>query len=52
MATKQKRGRGRPVVYFGAVKNHIVYVIRKHGLSGAAKVLKEEGKDAPTLHFG
>ena len=49
MATKQKQKRGRPVVYFGNVKKHIVSVIRKYGLSGAVKVLKKEGKDTPSL---
>jgi outer membrane biosynthesis protein TonB len=46
-----KRGRGRPAVFTGNVKKHIVAVIRKHGLTGGRVVLAEEGTSIslPTL---
>lgn len=46
-----KRGRGRPAVFTGNVKRHIVAVIRKHGLTGGRVVLAEEGTSIslPTL---
>lgn len=37
-----KRGRGRPVVYKGNEKKHILGLIRKFGLTGARNVLIEE----------
>jgi hypothetical protein len=39
-----KRGRGRPVVYKSKDRRHIVGLIRKHGLTGARKVLTEENR--------
>lgn len=39
MARKMKRV-GRPPVYTGAVKAHIVALIRDHGASGARRILK------------
>ena len=46
-----KRGRGRPAVFTGHVKRHIVSVIRKHGLTGGRVVLADEGTNIslPTL---
>jgi len=46
-----KRGRGRPAVFTGNTKRHIVSVIRKHGLTGGRVVLAEEGTSIslPTL---
>ena len=44
-----KRGRGRPPVYKGQDKIHILSLIRKHGLTGAQRVLTEEKKQVPTL---
>lgn len=46
-----KRGRGRPAVFTGNVKRHIVSVIRKHGLTGGRVVLADEGTNIslPTL---
>lgn len=37
-----KRGRGRPVVFKGNEKRHIVSVIRKHGLTAGRQVLAKE----------
>jgi hypothetical protein len=37
-----KRGRGRPVVFKGNEKRHIVSVIRKHGLTAGREVLAKE----------
>ena len=49
--SKQKRGRGRPPVFVGNTKRHIVGLVRKHGLVGAREVLASEGTDIslPTL---
>lgn len=45
----QKRGRGRPPVYKGNDKKHIIGLIRRHGLTGAQRVLAEEQKAVPTM---
>lgn len=37
-----KRGRGRPIVFKGNEKRHIVSVIRKHGLTAGREVLAKE----------
>lgn len=37
-----KKGPGRPAVFTGNVKKHIVTLIRKHGLTGARAELKKE----------
>jgi transposase len=37
-----KRGRGRPVVFKGHEKRHILAVIRKHGLTNGRAVLAKE----------
>ena len=34
--------RGRPVVFKGNLKRHIVALVKKHGLTGARKVLADE----------
>lgn len=47
--SKQKRSRGRPPVYKGNDKTHILSLIRKYGLTGAQRVLAEEQKRVPTL---
>lgn len=47
--SKPKRGRGRPPVYKGNDKKHILGLIRKHGLTGAQRALAEEQKQVPTL---
>ena len=47
--SKAKRGRGRPPVYKGNDKKHILSLIRKHGLTGAQRVLAEEKRRVPTL---
>ncbi len=39
MATKQKRGRGRPVVYFG--KGEIIAKKQKHNESGELKLVPD-----------
>lgn len=39
----QKRGRGRPPVFVGALESNIVRLIRQHGLTGAQRVLADEG---------
>lgn len=46
-----KRGRGRPVVFKGNLKRHIVSLIKANGLTGARSVLAEEGTSIsmPTL---
>lgn len=46
-----KRGRGRPIVFKGNEKKHIVSVIRKHGLTkGRAKLAEEQiNISLPTL---
>ena len=44
-----KRGRGRPPVYKGNDKKHILGLIRKHGLTGCQKALAEEKRRVPTL---
>lgn len=46
-----KRGRGRPAVFTGNVKRHIVSVIRQHGLTGGRALLAQEGTSIslPTL---
>ena len=38
-----KRGPGRPAVYTGVTRRGIVNAIKKHGLTGAMKLLKEKG---------
>jgi len=37
-----KRGRGRPIVFKGNEKRHIVSVIRKHGLTKGREILAGE----------
>jgi transposase len=51
MAKKSKRGRGRPPVFTGNQKRHIVAVVRKNGLTGAQRILADEGVSItlPTL---
>jgi len=51
MSSRKKRGRGRPPVFTGNQKRHIVAVVRKHGLTGAKQALAEEGVSItlPTL---
>jgi len=44
-----KRSRGRPPVYKGKDKKHILNLIRKCGLTGCQKVLAGEQKRVPTL---
>lgn len=39
MSTKNSKRRGRPPVYTGNVKKHIVGLVRKHGLTGAMGIL-------------
>ena len=47
--SKQKRSRGRPPVYKGNDKTHILGLIRKHGLTGAQRALADEKRQVPTL---
>ena len=42
-AKPKKRGRGRPPVYVGPVKEKIVALIREHGLTGTRALLADEG---------
>ncbi len=37
------RGRGRPAVYVGPVRKHIVKLIRLHNASGARRILNARG---------
>ena len=37
-----KKQRGRPVVFKGREKQHILSVIRKHGLTNGREVLRKE----------
>ena len=46
MPSKKKNSGGRPPVYKGNQLRHIVSLIRKHGLTGAKRVLNDEA-DAP-----
>jgi hypothetical protein len=39
MSDKKKRGRGRPVVFKGNVKKHIVGLLRKHGATKTRAIL-------------
>lgn len=43
--------RGRPVMFKGNLKSHIIALVKKHGLTGARKVLADEkvSVSMPTL---
>jgi hypothetical protein len=43
--TRKIDGRGRPPVYTGKVKRHIVTLIRHYGLTGARTILNAERSD-------
>jgi len=50
-ALPKRNKRGRPKMFTGHIKRHIVSIIRKHGLTGGRTVLAEEGTKVslPTL---
>jgi len=47
----KNRGRGRPAVYTGNVKSHIVSLIRHHGLTGARAILNASGRSKDALEL-
>lgn len=51
MSKKVKRGRGRPPVFTGNLRRHIVALIKSSGLTGARAALEDEGTSIsmPTL---
>jgi len=48
----KKRGRGRPALYTGNQKRHIVSLIRQHGLTGAMARLQADPKASPEQFDG
>ena len=47
-----KRGRGRPVLFKGNLKRHIVALVKSQGLTGARNTLTNEGTSISMVTLG